>query len=92
MILIALFAFGVGMSQMYANSSTWLMGLTDPRLRARVIGGLTTAIYLGQFVWPFVAQPIIRDARIRNTFMVLVVILVFFALAAPLLSALSKRH
>jgi MFS family permease len=92
MVLIALFAFGVGMSQMYANSSTWLMGLTDPRLRARVIGGLTTAIYLGQFVWPFVAQPIIRDAGIRNAFMVLVVILVFFALAAPLLSALSKRR
>lgn len=92
MVLIALFAFGVGMSQMYANSSTWLMGLTDPRLRARVIGGLTTAIYLGQFVWPFVAQPIIRDAGIRNAFMVLVAILVFFALAAPLLSVLSRRR
>lgn len=92
MVLIALFAFGVGMSQMYANSSTWLMGLTDPRLRTRVIGGLTTAIYLGQFVWPFVAQPIIRDAGIRNAFLVLVAILVFFALAAPLLSALARRR
>jgi MFS family permease len=91
-VLIALFAFGVGMSQMYANSSTWLMGLTDPRLRTSIIGGLTTAIYLGQFVWPFVAQPIIRDAGIRNAFMVLVAILVFFALAAPLLSALARRR
>jgi len=91
-VLIALFAFGVGMSQMYANSSTWLMGLTDPRLRTSIIGGLTTAIYLGQFVWPFVAQPIIRDAGIRNAFMVLVAILVFFTLAAPLLSALARRR
>lgn len=91
-VLIALFAFGVGMSQMYANSSTWLMGLTDPKYRTRVIGGLTTAIYLGQFVLPFVAQPIIRDAGIRNSFLVLVGVLVFFALAAPLVSAISKRR
>lgn len=92
MVLVALFAFGVGMSQMYANSNTWLMGLTDPRYRTRVIGGLTTAIYLGQFVLPFIAQPIIRDAGIRQSFVVLVGVLAFFALAAPLMSAIAQRR
>lgn len=91
-VLIALFAFGVGMSQMYANSNTWLMGLTDPKHRTRVIGGLTTAIYLGQFVLPFVAQPIIRDAGIRQSFLVLVGILAVLALAAPLFSAVAGRQ
>ena len=91
-VLIALFAFGVGMSQMYANSNTWLMGLTDPKHRTRVIGGLTTAIYLGQFVLPFVAQPIIRDAGIRQSFLVLVGILAALALAAPLFSAIAGRR
>ncbi len=92
LVLLALFAFGVGMSQMYANTSTWLMGLTDPKYRTRVLGGLTTAIYLGQFVLPFVAQPIIRDAGIRNSFIVLVGVLIFFALAAPLFSAVATRR
>lgn len=91
-VVLALFAFGVGMSQMYANSSTWLMSLTDPKHRTRVLGGLTTAIYLGQFVLPFVAQPIIRDAGIRNSFVFLVGVLVFFALAAPLFSAVAMRR
>ncbi|MBO6782281.1 MAG: MFS transporter [Alphaproteobacteria bacterium] len=92
MVALGLFAFGVGMSQMYPNSNTWLMGLTDPRYRTRVIGGLTTAIYLGQFVLPFVAQPIIRAAGIRDSFLVLVAVLVFFAVAAPLFSTIAARR
>lgn len=91
MVLVALFFFGVGMSQMYTNSSTWLLGLTGATLRGRVLGGLTTAIYAGQFVLPFVAQPIIREAGIRNAFMVLVVILLCLAAAAPLASKWTRR-
>ncbi len=92
LVALGLFAFGVGMSQMYPNSTTWLMGLTDPGVRTRVIGGLTTAIYIGQFVLPFVAQPIIREAGIRNSFMALVGVLVFFAIAAPLVSTIATRR
>jgi len=68
------------------------MGLTDPGVRTRVIGGLTTAIYIGQFILPFVAQPIIREAGIRNSFIVLVGVLVFFAIAAPLASLIAARR
>lgn len=92
LVLVALFAFGVGMSQMYPNSSTWLMGLTDPLLRTRVIGGLTTAIYLGQFALPFIAQPMIRQFGIRESFQALVVLLAVLALAAPLVTAFVTRR
>lgn len=92
LVLVALFAFGVGMSQMYPNSSTWLMGLADPALRTRVIGGLTTAIYLGQFALPFLAQPMIRQFGIRESFMALVVVLAVLAVAAPLVTAIVTRR
>ncbi|MEP4378604.1 MAG: MFS transporter [Alphaproteobacteria bacterium] len=89
-VMIALFCFGVGMSQMFANTSTWLLGLTDPAVRARVLGGLTAAIYAGQFALPFVAQPIIREAGIRTSFAVLCGALLFMAIAAPLVSWLNR--
>ena len=89
--MIALFCFGMGMSQMFANTSTWLLGLTDPAIRARVLGGLTMAIYAGQFALPFVAQPVIREAGIRISFAALCAILVIMALAAPLASWLARR-
>ena len=90
-VMVALFCFGVGMSQMFANTSTWLLGLTDPAVRGRVIGGLTAAIYAGQFALPFVAQPIIREAGIRTSFAALCGVLIFMAVAAPLVSWLSRR-
>lgn len=92
LVLVALFAFGVGMSQMYPNSSTWLMGLADPALRTRVIGGLTTAIYLGQFALPFIAQPMIRQFGIRESFLALVALLAVLAVAAPLVTAIVTRR
>lgn len=90
-VVIALFCFGVGMSQMFANTSTWLLGLTDPAVRGRVLGSLTAAIYAGQFVLPFIAQPVIREAGIRTSFAALCGVLVFMAIAAPLASRLSRR-
>ncbi|HCP00361.1 MAG: hypothetical protein CL573_09125 [Alphaproteobacteria bacterium] len=92
LVIVALFCFGVGMSQMFANTSTWLLGLTDSTIRARVLGGLTMAIYAGQFVFPFVAQPIIRAAGIRTSFAALCAILVIMAIAAPLASWLVRRR
>jgi MFS family permease len=91
LVAFALFAFGVGMGPMYPNSSTWLFGLSEPRHRARILGGLTMAIYLGQFVLPFVAQPVIRAAGIRASFLVLVAGLVALAVAAPLAAWLARR-
>ena len=92
LVTIALSCFGIGMSQMFANTSTWLLGLTDPAIRGRVLGALTTAIYAGQFALPFIAQPIIREAGIRNSFAALCAILVFMALAAPLASRLARAR
>jgi MFS family permease len=92
MVLIALAVFGIGMGPMYPNSSTWLFGLCEPRHRARILGGLTMAIYLGQFVLPFIAQPIIREAGIRASFMVLVGGLVTLAIAAPIASRAARRR
>lgn len=92
LVMVALFCFGVGMSQMFANTSTWLLGLTDSAIRARVLGSLTMAIYAGQFALPFIAQPVIREAGIRTSFAALCAILVFMALAAPLASAMARRR
>ena len=57
-----------------------------------MLGALTTAIYAGQFALPFIAQPIIREAGIRNSFAALCAILIFMAMAAPLASRLARAR
>ena len=56
---LALAALGMGINM--PNSSVWLLALAPPGVRGRVVGGLTTSIFLGQFASPLIAQPIIAS-------------------------------
>jgi len=58
---------GVGMGLMMPNFSLWLMGFTPMPLRGRVIGGLTTAIFIGQFASPLVVTPLLTVTDIAGT-------------------------
>jgi MFS family permease len=56
MVVVAgLVLVGVGLGWIMPNITLWLMGMTPPQLRGRIMGGLTTAIFLGQFISPEVA-------------------------------------
>ena len=46
------------MGLLVPNVSVWLADETPPALRGRVLGGLTTALFLGQFLSPIVGQPV----------------------------------
>jgi len=90
--LVALAVFGLGMSQMFPNSSTWLMALTRPGIRARVIGGLVMAIYGGQFAAPFLLQPLVRAVGLPTAFIALAGIVAATGLAVVLLGRRSVRR
>lgn len=80
-VAVALVAFGIGMGPMYANSSTWLMAITPARMRARVIGGLTMAIYTGQFASPLLSQPVVRSMGLQESFAAIAALLAAMAMA-----------
>jgi len=69
--LIAVTVFGAAMSQMFANSSTWVMAATASRVRGRVIGTLVLAIYMGQFLAPLMLLPILRATNLTTAMLVI---------------------
>jgi MFS family permease len=57
-IVLGLLLAGIGMGLLIPNVSVWLADQTPLQLRGRVLGGLMTALFLGQFLSPIVGQPV----------------------------------
>lgn len=57
-MLLGLVLAGIGQGLLSPNLSVWLADGTPAALRGRVLGGLTTAVFLGIFLSPIVGQPV----------------------------------
>ena len=67
------------------NLKVWLSSIIPDILRGRALGGLTTFLFLGQFISPFVSQPIAHWIGLGKTYsltgiLLLAVVIVLFAL------------
>ncbi|MCB0705421.1 MAG: MFS transporter [Saprospiraceae bacterium] len=51
---------GLGAGLIMPNGNTWLLQLAPPEKRGQFMGGMTTAIFLGQFASPVLTQPMVR--------------------------------
>ncbi|HEX6384208.1 MAG TPA: MFS transporter, partial [Anaerolineae bacterium] len=69
LLYTGLIASGVGLGLTVPNLNVWLTNETPAALRGRALGGLTTALFLGQFLSPLVSQPIIRMVGIGQTYL-----------------------
>lgn len=58
MVLLGLALAGAGLGLLMPNMNVCLTSVTPVSLRGRVLGGLTTAFFLGQFVSPILSQPL----------------------------------
>lgn len=58
MVLVGLAIAGTGLGLLMPNMNVCLTSVTPGNLRGRVLGGLTTAFFLGQFVSPILSQPL----------------------------------
>ncbi|MCP4361027.1 MAG: NmrA family NAD(P)-binding protein [Chloroflexi bacterium] len=59
---------GLGIGLFPPNNSVWLASVTPSLLRGRAVGGMTSALFLGQFFSPIITQPLIQQIGIANTF------------------------
>ncbi|MEM7342614.1 MAG: MFS transporter [Chloroflexota bacterium] len=69
-IIVAMLIGGLGIGVFPPNNSVFLSVVTPPALRGRAVGGMTSAIFLGQFFSPIFTQPIIQQVGIAGTFAV----------------------
>ncbi|MEP1078572.1 MFS transporter [Leptolyngbya sp. PL-A3] len=58
MVLVGLAIAGAGLGLLMPNINVCLTSVAPASFRGRVLGGLTTAFFLGQFVSPILSQPL----------------------------------
>lgn len=83
-LYLGLVTAGIGVGMLVPNLYVWLASETPAAVRGRVLGGFTTAVFLGQFLSPILSQPVIGLTNIGNTILIaggLLVLLVPFVFA-----------
>lgn len=88
-ILWSLTFAGLGLGLMMPNLNVVLAGKTPEPVRGRVVGGLTSALFLGQFFSPFMAQPVIQALGAGGVFSAAG--LLFLALGLVFISVCTKQ-
>ncbi len=72
---------GIGIGMNMPNSSVWLLAMAPPAVRGRLSGGLSTSVFLGQFLSPLAAQPVINSYGLATAYGVAAVVLAALSLA-----------
>lgn len=67
-VVAGLGVVGLGMGLMMPNLNVWLTGAVPDAVRGRALGGLTTAVFLGQFLSPVASQPVAVGAGLEALF------------------------
>jgi MFS family permease len=70
LLYVGLAVSGIGIGQLIPNMYVWIADETPVQIRGRVIGGFTTALFLGQFLSPIFSQPLISSFAVANTFLI----------------------
>jgi MFS family permease len=68
LILLVLIPAGIGLGLMMPNLNVWAANEVPSDLRGRALGGLTTFMFLGQFLSPILSEPISNELRLTATY------------------------
>lgn len=77
--ILALAVGGLGFGILLPSLNLFVVSFVPPELRGRAVGGLATAIFLGQFMSPIIAQPIIEELEVHRSFALAGIVLIFLA-------------
>ncbi|NJL48509.1 MAG: MFS transporter [Leptolyngbyaceae cyanobacterium SM2_5_2] len=68
MVLVSLAIAGLGIGLLMPNMTVCLTSSTPALFRGRILGGLTTSFFLGQFISPLVSQPLSQRLGLADTY------------------------
>src|SRR5207249_8346444 len=68
LVVAGLLIGGIGLGLLPPNLIAWVAIVAPPAARGRAVGGLNTALFLGQFLSPLVTQPLIEQLGTAGTF------------------------
>ena len=78
-VILGLLLGGFGGGMLMPNVNLSLLTAAPPRLRGKLVGGLTASLFLGQFLSPILAEPILRWQGPGATFLVAGVLMAIMA-------------
>jgi MFS family permease len=67
-VLVGLAIGGLGVGLLMPNMNVCLTSSTPVALRGRILGGLTTSFFLGQFISPLISQPLSQRVGLGATY------------------------
>lgn len=70
LVLVGLAIVGLGLGLLMPNLTVWVSAEVPDAIRGRALGGLTTFLFLGQFLSPLVAQPVSKQVGLGMTYTV----------------------
>ena len=76
---------GVGVGLFFPNSNLWVLALAPPAARGQLAGGLTSAIFVAQFLSPILVQPLVAVTSLARAFTIAAVLMGCAAGAAAFL-------
>jgi MFS family permease len=87
--------FGLGLGTTFPNFVGWLMSGTPAEIRGRVVGGMMTIGFAGQFLSPIAVHPLIAHFDLDGAFRIVGIAMIVgasAALAAPAVNRISRAR
>lgn len=66
---------GIGIGIAFPNMYVWLANSAPVAVRGRALGGMNTALFLGQFLSPILSQPVVVSYDLERLFMIAAILI-----------------
>lgn len=90
-VLIGLFIAGSGTGMLFPNANLWMIQIAPVEKRGRLIGHLTMAVFIGQFVSPLLLHPLVEHHGVAAAFYFPAGLMLLMSLAFGMHQLLQKR-
>ncbi len=82
---------GAGFGLQMANINLWLVTISPPHIRGRLVGYLNALIFLGMFLSPLMLQPLVGSGSLQGAFVIVAVVLSVLSMAFFLSSGIKRQ-
>ena len=91
LIVIGLLIGGIGMGVLIPNSNVWIVTLSPDSMRGRIVGGLTTSIFIGQLISPIVTEPVLLFTSANQIYAIASIGMFMISIAYLIYAIVSNR-
>jgi MFS family permease len=92
LVVIGLVVAGLGAGLLMPNANVWATSVAPAVTRGRALGGLTAALFLGQFLSPLVVQPLTAASSLSMTFVIVGLVSVVIAVCFLVITRVNERE